>query len=487
MSYRCLADFLEELGHAGELVRVEAQVDPVLEAAEITRRIAQTGGSALLFGSVDGSDTPLLTNLLGTDQRICRALGVASLDVMADRIAELANTNQPEGWFDRLKAAPHVASLGSVQPRRVRVGPCQQVVRLGSDVDLGRLPVLQSAPHEAGRAITAAAVFTRDADSLHQAVGCYDLQLLGADRLAACWASHDEPARLLAEYERRSEKMPLAAVLGGDPALLLAAKASMTRDVDACALAGLFRERPLEVVPCRSVELEVPANAEMVIEGYVDPREPPVDAGPLCTASGYYRQPRAAPVMHVTAITHRANPVYPAMVPGSPPHEACVIDRALAQIFLPLVKLAIPELVDYDLPMFGAVRHWAIVSIEKTYAGQARRVAHAVWGMRPLMFSKLLVIVDEAVDVHDVKQVLSAVTANVHPGRDVFFHQGPPDPLDLAAVDGTLGHAMAIDATAKLPQEHPGVRPVAAAVMSEEICRLVSDRWLEYGLGPEPE
>jgi 4-hydroxy-3-polyprenylbenzoate decarboxylase len=261
----------------------------------------------------------------------------------------------------------------------------------------------------------------------------------------------------------------------------------MPPGVDKWALAGLLREKPIDVVPCRTVELEVPAEAEIVIEGCVAPAEPPVEAGSLCTPSGHYAPARPVPVMHVTAVTHRANPVFPAMVPGCPPHEACVVRRALAGIFLPLLKLAIPELVDYDLPMFAAARHWATLSIEKTYAGQARRVAHAAWGLAQLTYAKLLVVVDEEVDVHDHRQVLSAMTTNVRPDRDVFFFpQGPPDPMDIATAPGELGHKMAIDATAKLPEEHtcPWPQP---AVMSEQIQQLVSDRWPEYGLGPLPD
>jgi len=484
MPYRCLADFLEELGHAGELVRVEAEVDPVLEAAEITRRTVKLGGPALLFGSVSGHDIPLLTNLLGTEARICRAVGAASLEHLRGRMAAVADPAGPEGWFERLRTAPHLSALGGLLPRQVRSGACQQVVRLGSDVELSELPAVQSAPDEAGRAITAATVVSVGAESGRRVAGRFDLQLLGRDRLAACWAAHDEPARLLAQYGRRRQKMPLAVVLGGDPAVLLAAAAPVGPGVDTWALAGLFREKPLDVVCCRTVELEVPAEAEIVIEGYVDPSEPPVAGGPLCTPSGHYGLARPVPVMHVTAVTHRANPVFPAMVPGRPPHEACVVRRALAGVFLPLAKLAIPELVDYDLPMFGAARQWAVVSIEKSYAGQARRVAHAAWGLPQMTFAKLLVVVDEEVDVHDQQQVLSAIATNVHPGRDVFFQQGPPDPLDIATAPGELGQKMAIDATAKLPGERAGIWP-GWAVMSEETRRLVSERWPEYGLGPE--
>jgi 4-hydroxy-3-polyprenylbenzoate decarboxylase len=484
MSYRRLADFLEELGHAGELVRIEAEIDPHLEAAEITRRVAQSGGPALLFGVAAGHEIPLLTNLLGTESRVCRALGVGSLGHLQERIAAMADPAAPEGWFEKLKTAPYASALANLPPRRVKAGACQQIVRLGRDVDLGELPAVQSAPDEGGRGITAAAVLSVGGDSGRPVAGRFDLQVLGPDRLAACWAAHDEHARLLRQYGRRDQKMPVAVVLGGDPAVLLAAASPTATGVDAWALAGLFREKPIDVVRCRTVELEVPAEAEFVIEGHVDPSEPPTEAGPLCTPSGHYGPARKAPAIHVTAMTHRANPVFPAMIPGRPPHEACVVRRALAGVFLPLVKLAIPELVDFDLPMFAAARHWATLSIEKTYAGQARRVAQMAWGLPQLMYAKLLVVVDEEVDVRDPGQVLSAITANVRPGRDVFCVQGPPDPLDIATPAGELGQMMAIDATAKLPGEHAGRWP-QRAVMSREIEQLVSDRWSEYGLGRE--
>jgi len=485
MSYHCLAEFLEQLGQAGELVRVEAEVDPVLEAAEITDRIGQAGGPALLFGAVRGHELPLLSNLLGTEARICLALGVQSLEDVSLRIAELVQPAEPEGWFEKITGAPSRAVLRRLPPKSVRTGACQQVVRLGGDVDLTRLPAVQSRPKEPGRVITAGQVFTADAETGGRCVGRYDLRLLDRDRLAACWSSHDDPARLMVAYRQRKEPMPLAVSLGGDPASLLAAVAPLPPDADASAVAALLRQKACELVKCRTIELEVPADAEIVIEGYVDPAEEPVDAGLLATSGGMYRASRRAAVMHVTALTHRANPVFPAMVPGAGRDEMCVVNRALQRVFLPLVRLAIPELIDCDLPVFGAARRWAFVSIRKTYAGQARRVAHALWGLRQTMFVKLLVIVDEDVAVDDYQQVLSAVSSHVDPGRDVFVCQGPPDPLDPAAPPDALSDRIALDATVKLPEERRGERP-GRAQMTDKIRRLVSDRWPEYGLGPEP-
>jgi len=482
MPFQSLAEFIEDLGRAGELVRVDAAVDPVLEAAAVTERVARRGGPALLFGTIKGHDIPLLTNLLGTEGRICRALGLADLDDAANRFAPLASSSEPHRWFERLKAAPADPGLRKLTPRSVRTGACQQVVRLGSDVDLGILPVLQSWPGEAGRTITAARVHAADPDRQRRAVGRFDLELLDRDRLAAGWHAHDEPAQVLAAPQPRDERMPVAIVLGGDPALLLAAGGPLLHGVDPLVLAGLLREKSLEMVACRSIELEVPAAAEIVIEGYVDRREPPVTAGPRSTPAGRYSLPHPAPVVHVTAVTHRANPVYPAMVPGRPPHEACAIGRAMWRILLPLVRQTIPDLVDCDLPLLGAVRHAAFVSLRKSYAGQGRKLAQAVWGLDPLMFAKLLVIVDDDVDVHDADRVWAAVVENADLGRDVLLQHGPPDPLDAAAPPDALAARLAIDATTKLPGERTG--PASAPVDAGDTIReLIARRWQEYGLG----
>ncbi len=455
MAYRCLADFLEELGHAGELTRVEEEVDPALGVAEIAARSAKSGGPALLFGSVKGHDLPVLCNLLCTEGRICRALGVASLDEMADRIARLFDITASESWFERLKAGGQPAALGGVAPHKVKSAACQQIVRLGSDIDLGELPLLQTAPDEAGRAITAAAVFSAEPDSHRPAAGRFNLQRIDPTRLAVCWAAHDEHARLASEYRTRNQKMPLAVVIGGDPSFLLAASAPLPPGGDVCAVAGLLREKSLDVVGCRGVDLDVPAEAEIVLEGFLveDPSQPLVMAGPLCGPTGHCTLPRPAPVMQVTAVTHRANPIYAVMVPGRPPHEACTAARAMQRVFLPLARLAMPELVDYDLPEFAAARHWAAVSIRKTYPGQGRRAAHAAWNLPAMMFAKVLVVVDDDVDVHDHQQVLAAVAANMRPGRDVLVEEGPADPFDPAAPAGALGEKMAIDATRKIDVE----------------------------------
>ena len=299
----------------------------------------------------------------------------------------------------------------------------------------------------------AATVFSAEPDSHRPVAGRFDLQRIDGNRLTICWAAHDDHARLAAEYRARNQKMPLAVVIGGDPAFLLAAASPLPADSDLCAVAGLLREKPLDVVACRGVDLMVPAEAEIILEGFCDPSEPPVTAGPFCAPLGHCTPPRPAPVMHVTALTHRANPIFAVMVPGRPPHEAVTVARAMQRVFLPVTRLAMPELVDYDLPEFAAARHFASVSIRKTYPGQGRRAAHAAWGLHPLRFAKMLIVVDEDVDVHNHDTVLAAVAANFRPDRDVVIEQGPADPFDPAASGGALGRKMAIDATRKLTEE----------------------------------
>jgi 4-hydroxy-3-polyprenylbenzoate decarboxylase len=474
MPYRSLADFLEDLARAGELTRVEEEVDPALQVAQITARTAQSGGPALLFGAVKGHHLPVLTNLLATEGRICRVLGVASLDEVADRIAGLLDVAGPQGWLDRLKGGHQPAALSAVVPRVVKSAPCQQIVRLGSDIDLGELPLLQtrivtrsvsegwveSRVGQAQRgptmppsvsALTAATVLSAEPDSHRPMTGQFDIERLDRNRLAVCWAADDEHSRLAAEYRARDQKMPLAIVIGGDPAFLLAAAAPLPADSDVCAVAGLLREKPLDIVACRGVDLSVPAEAEIILEGFCDPTEPPVMSGPHCAPLGHSTPPRPAPVMHVTALTHRANPIFAAAVPGKPPHEAVTVARAMQRVFLPLVQLAMPELVDYDLPEFAAARHWAAVSIRKTYPGQGRRSAHAAWGLRPLRFAKMLIIVDDDVDVRNRDAVLAAVAANFRADRDLVTERGPADPFDPP--HRAMGKMMALDATTKTTSE----------------------------------
>ena len=486
MAYDSLADFMEELQHDGELVRIAAEVDPLLEISEITDRISKADGPALLFENVKGSSLPVAINLLGSERRMCRALGVASFDEMGARIAALVKPEVPAGWMDKLKMVPQLAQLANLPPKVVRSGPCQQVVKVGSDVDLGELPVIQCWPLDAGRFITFGQVFTRSPESGQRNVGMYRLQVLDRNTTAMHWHLHHDGAQHYLQYKQRGERMPIAVSLGGDPLFAYMATAPLPPNTDECLLAGFLRGKPVELVQCRTIELEVPASAEIVIEGYIEPGEALITEGPFGDHTGFYSLEDNFPVYHVTAVTHRSNPVYPTTIVGKPPMEDYYMGKATERMFLPLVKMFVPEVVDYDLPIFGVFHNFAFVSIRKTYPQQARKVMSAIWGLGQMMFSKIIVVVDAHVNVHDHNQVWFHVGANVHPGRDVVFHQGPTDILDHAAPACGVGHKMGIDATAKLPEEgHPRPWP-PEMVMSREMKDLVTRRWSEYGLGADP-
>ena len=481
MAIRSLADFLEALAGQNQLVHVKAEVDPAGEIAEITRRVSRAGGPAILFERVRGQSVALVTNLLGTEARLCRALGIDSVQELGQRLDSLFAQNTPQSWFDRLRASGEPSALEKFRPRAVRSAACQQVVRLGRDVDLAALPLVQNWPGETGRSITAAQVISADVAARERSVRLAPLQMLDARRLAILDDGQGNFARHWSGFQARGEKMPLAVVLGCDPVHVLAASLPVPPEIDGLVLAGVLRGSPVDVVKCRTHALEVPAEADVVLEGFVDPLAERATVTGGGSPTGYQREPRAALVFEVAAITQRTNPVFPAIIDTASGGELALFRKVKERLLLPLVKGAIPELVDYALPGWGGDECWTIVSLRKTYAGQARRAASAVWGLGPLECSKFVIVVDESVDPHDRERVLAAIGANVHPGRDVFFHEGPGHAFDHARPDDGLGHAMGIDATAKLPGEHDRPWP-AELIPAADVVALVTSRWAEYGL-----
>jgi 4-hydroxy-3-polyprenylbenzoate decarboxylase len=498
MHYERLTDFLEELERDGELVRVRCEVDPDLEITEITDRMSKSrdprwglGGPALLFERVKGSQMPLVINLLGSERRMARALRVKHVDEIAARIVKLMKPEVPEGGIlEKLKFLPEVAQLGrtalSLPPKLVSSGPCQDVVKTGSQADLTELPVIKCWPMDAGKFITFGQVFTRNPESGERNVGVYRLQVFDRQTTAMHWHLHHDGAQNCRRYLKRAERMPIAVSIGGDPVYPFMGIAPMPPDTDECLLGGFLRGRPVELVRCKTVEMEVPADAEIVIEGYIDPAEPLVTEGPFGDHTGWYSLEDQFPLFHVTAITHRSNPIYLTTIVGKPPQEDYHMGKAIERIFLPLVRMMIPELVDYDLPTFGVFHNFAFIAIKKTYPQQARKVMSALWGLGQLMFTKIIVVVDSDVNVHDYDRVWFHVGSNVHPGRDVVFCEGPTDILDHAAPVCGCGHKMGIDATRKLPEEgHP--RPWPPEMLTTRAIRdLVSGRWSEYGVGADP-
>lgn len=483
MAYDNLSDFLNELQDDGELVRISTEVDPLLEISEITGRVCKShnGGPALFFENVRGSSMPVVSNLLGSYKRMCRALRVNSFEEVAERIAGLIQPQVPEGWIEKLK---HVPQLARLPPRIVRSGACQQVVKLGRDVDLAELPVLQCWPLDAGRFITSGQVFTKNPATDERNVGMYRLQVNDQNTCFMHWNLHHSGCRNFMEYKQVGAQMPIAVSLGGDPVFPCMATAPLPPNTDECLLGGFLRGAPIDVVKCRTIDLEVPASAEIVIEGFIDTTEPWQSAGPFGDHTGFYSLAAQFPLYHVTAITQRTNPIYPATIMGKPPMEDYWLGKAAERMYLPLLKMTIPELVDYNLPRAGTFHNFCFVSIKKTYPMQARKVMNAIWSMGPLMFSKIVVVVDEHVDVQDEEKVWFHVGANVHPGCDVVFNQGPAAFLDHAAPVCGVGHKMGIDATRKFPEEGH-LRPWPdELMMSREVKDAVTQKWALYGLGP---
>ncbi|MCG3130332.1 MAG: 3-octaprenyl-4-hydroxybenzoate carboxy-lyase [Phycisphaerae bacterium] len=516
MSYPDLQSFLTDLEARGQLKRVRAEVDPVLEISAIADRVSKSpatggeaapatptdpvqgrsGGHGLLFERVKGSRFPVAINVFGSYERMRLALGVSSFEVLADRVQKLVKPEMPTTLIEKMKKLPELAKMAGFGPKVVKRGMCQQVVREGDAANLLDLPLIQCWPHDGrpgyggkpesategtGRYVTFAGIYTRDPESGERNVGMYRVQAF-APRLAAMhWHMHHDGARHFRKYKRRGERMPLAIVLGGEPVLTYAATCPLPPDVSELLFAGFLNDGGIELVPCKTVPMEVPVNAEFVIEGWVDPVQTLIE-GPFGDHTGFYSLADRYPAFHVTAITHRENPVYLTTIVGKPPMEDYYLGKATERVFLPLLRMLIPDIVDYDLPMFGAFHNCVFVSIRKEYPMQARKVIHSIWGAGQMMFSKMIVVVDEHVDVHDPNDVFFHVGANVDWRRDTVIADGPCDVLDHATPYYGTGAKIGIDATRKIAGEGVIRDWPEELEMSADIKALVARRWREYGL-----
>ena len=483
MAYKNLAEFVNELHQQGDLRRVPVEVDPELEITEIADRVMKSpqGGPALLFEKVKGSQLPLLINALGSRRRMCQALGVADFTEIASRIEALLKPQTPTSLFDKMKMLPELAELAGFAPKQVKKAPCQEIVYQGQEATLDMLPILKCWPQDGGPYFTFAGVYSKDVQTHRRNVGMYRLQKLDAHSCAAHWQVHHDGASHCRGYAQAKKRMPLALVLGGDPALAYAASAPLPPNIDELLFAGFLRQKAVEVTSCVSIDMEVPAEAEIVVEGYVHPDDL-VREGPFGDHTGYYSMPEMYPRFKVTAITMRPDAIYPATIVGIPPMEDYYMGLATERIFLPLARMFLPEVRDYHLPVFGVFHNFVLVSIRKEYPYHARKVMHAIWGMGQLMFSKFIIVVDEDVDVQNIDQVLFQVGANVDPRRDCCIVDGPVDALDHAAPHLCAGSKMGIDATRKLPGEGD-IRPWPPQIeMPDEIKKLVDRRWHQYGL-----
>jgi 4-hydroxy-3-polyprenylbenzoate decarboxylase len=476
MAFRDLRDWLDHLRREGELHEVTAEVDPHLEITEITDRVTRAGGPALLFRNVRGSSLPLLINQFGTERRMCMAFGVDRLDDLAARVQSVLEMTPPEGIGDKIRALGRLKSLADSRPKTVRSGPCQEVVLEPPSLDA--LPVMTCWPKDGGPFITLPAVITRDPRTGMRNVGMYRIQKFDATTSAMHWQIHKDAA---ADWRGMGDRMDVAVALGLDPISAYTASAPLPKHIDEFMLAGFLRGEPLEMVRARTVDLEVPARAEIVIEGYIEKGEL-ADEGPFGDHTGYYTPVEPFPVLHVTAVTMRRDAIYPSIIVGVPPQEDVWLGKATERLFLPAIRMTMPEVVDYDLPFQGAFHNLAIVSIRKAFPGHARKVMHAIWGTGLLSLTKGVVVVDDWVDVHDYGQVMWQAGANVDPARDVVLTEGPLDHLDHAPSRQFLGGKIGIDATAKWESEgyHRGWPEVIE--MLPEVRDQVTARWAEYGI-----
>ena len=483
MHFKDIRQFIEFLDERGDLKRVTAMVDSDLEITEITDRTIKSGGPALLFENVAGSDTPVAINLMGTHQRTAWALGVENIDDLTSRVRKLLGLAQgpPSGLMGKVRALGDLVSVARTQPKIVRRAPCQDVVVTGDDVDLNILPALKCWPDAYGRYITLPLVVSRDPESGRRNVGIYRMQIFDRNTTGMHWQTHKGGAHHYRVGEsQRLQKLEVAVALGGDPAAIWSGSMPLPPDMDEFAIAGLIREEPVELVKCKTVDLEVPAHAEYVLEGYVTPGELRPE-GPFGDHTGYYSPAEDYPVFHVTTITHRKNPIYPTTMVGRPPTEDFFMGKAAERIMLPILQMALPEIVDMNMPAEGAFHNLLIVSMRKEYPGHAQKVMHALWGMGLLMLTKTIIVVDHDVNVQDPSEVAWRVTNNINPATDITFAEGPIDDLDHATPIPKFGSKMGIDATAKGITDGRSREWPPDIVMSEEIKTLVDHRWKEYG------
>ncbi|MDR1616891.1 MAG: menaquinone biosynthesis decarboxylase [Syntrophomonadaceae bacterium] len=481
MAYRDLGDFIKTLEAAGELKRIKAEVDPELEITAIVDKVSKAYGPALLFEKVKGSDYPILINAFGSEKRMAMSLKYENINNIADEIIELLDLagHVPQDAFSKLKLLPKLARMTSFAPRLVKKGVCQEVIC--QEPDLSQLPVLKCWPEDAGRFITLPQVYTKDPDTGKRNAGMYRLQVYDRRTTGMHWHLHHDGAQIYRKNCAAGRDTPVAVALGGDPAVTYAATAPLPAEIDELLFAGFLRKKPVEVVKCLTVDLEVPADAEFIIEGYVSKDERRKE-GPFGDHTGYYSLAGDYPVFHVTALTHGKNPVYPATVVGKPPQEDCYLALATAKIFLPLLRFQLPEIADMHLPMEGVFHNCVFVSIKKSFPGHARKLMNSLWGMGQMMFSKFIFVVDAEVNVHDTAEVMWKVYNNVDPRRDTMITEGPLDVLDHSAPLPLLGSKMGIDATKKWPEEGHGREWPNDIIMTDEILRLIEKRWREYGI-----
>ena len=449
MAYDSLQEFVAKLDAAGELKRISVEVDPVLEITAIADREMKSpnGGKALLFEKCRGAKFPLLINAYGSTKRMALALGVGDVDEIARELNGILTAKPPASFRETLSLLGAALELRHAKPKS---GPASFNIQLSG---LSELPIQKCWPQDAGRFLTLPMVITRDPETGARNVGMYRMQVIDERTTFMHWQLHKTGARHWRRYVELKQRMPVAVALGGDPALAFCATTPLPDGLDEFMLAGYLRKKSVTLVKCQTNDLEVPADADFVLEGYVDPNEEPAMEGPFGDHTGYYTLPEPYPKFHIERITARRDAIYPSTIVGIPPMEDFYMGSASVRIFLPVFKLTFPEIVDIVLPAAGTFHNLVVVSIRKQFPHHAMKVMHGLWGMGQMMFTKMIVVVDEDVNVHDTQEVLFRLCANIDPQRDLVFSKGPADVLDHATPAIGFGSKLGIDATHKLPGE----------------------------------
>jgi 4-hydroxy-3-polyprenylbenzoate decarboxylase len=479
MAWKDQQAFIDALEMAGELVRIKTYVDPHLEIAEITDRISKSGGGgkALLFENT-GYDFPVLMNAYGSERRMCMALGVSDLDETAREVEDLFKmiSAPKESMLDKLKLLPKLGAFASWMPAvKKGRGACQEVIMTTPDIT--KVPVITCWPKDGGPFVTLPVIHTKDPHTQSRNVGMYRMQVFGPTLTGMHWHKHKVSAKHFNEYKKLGKKMPVAVALGGDPVYAYSATAPLPENVDEYMLAGFLRKKKVELVKCiTQPEIEVPADADFIIEGYVDPADDLIWEGPFGDHTGYYSLPDWYPRFHITGITHRKNAVYPATIVGIPPQEDAWLGKATERIFLAPIKMTmVPEIMDMDMPVEGVFHNLVITKINKEYAGQGQKVMNAMWGAGQMMFNKILVLADQHIRIQDYSALARYVFKNLNPVTDVVFSSGPMDVLDHSCSKMGFGGKMCIDGTSKFPEEieEDGLSGVSLPPASQIADRLL--------------
>lgn len=451
MTYKDLPKYIEALDKKGLMKTIDVEVDSALEITEIADRVSKAYGPGLLFNNVKGSPYPLAINVMGSYERLQMGFGVKNLDEVAEEIENFMDLSRYTTWIKKFKAIPKLAPLAFVFPRKVKKAPCQEVIE---EANLDSLPILKCWPEDGGRYITLPLVFTKDPDNGQQNVGMYRLQVYDHKTTGMHWHLHKDGKEIYEKYRKLGKRMPVSVAIGCDPTTIYAATAPMPKMIDEMIFAGYLKKRPIELVKCVTNEIYVPAHAEFILEGYVDLEELRLE-GPFGDHTGYYSLADMYPIFHIEKMTRKKTPIYPTTIVGKPPMEDCYLGKATERIFLPLLKIQCPEVVDMNFPLEGVFHNCVIVSIKKAFPKHGNKTLYALWGLGQMMYTKMIILVDDFVDIHDYKAVIKAIDTNVYLEEHLLVTEGPLDALDHASNKAFQGYRLGIDATIKKESECP--------------------------------